>query len=75
MHRMGYHEPGRNMLDAQLGYGVPIGTEFGGTPRLRLATAAHGGDYRVGYAMRTREAQRVGLKLAMDAQARKNPWT
>ena len=36
-------------LDTEVGYGLPIGARFVGTPRVGLRTSEHGREYRVGY--------------------------
>ena len=42
---------GGDRLDTEVGYGLPIGTRFVGTPRVGLRTSEYGRDYRVGYGM------------------------
>ena len=36
-------------LDAEVGYGLPVGRRFVGTPTVGVGTSAHGRDYRLGY--------------------------
>ena len=36
-------------LDAELGYGLPVGSRFVGTPTVGVGTSAYGRDYRLGY--------------------------
>ena len=36
-------------LDAEVGYGLPVGSRFVGTPRVGVGTSADGRDYRLGY--------------------------
>ena len=38
-------------LNAEVGYGLPVGTRFVGTPRVGLATSQYGREYQVGYAL------------------------
>ena len=36
-------------LDGEVGYGLPVGSRFVGTPRVGFTTSQYGRDYRVGY--------------------------
>ena len=38
-------------LDGKVGYGLPFGSRFVGTPWVGFATSAHGRDYRLGYSI------------------------
>ena len=38
-------------VDAELGYGLPVGARFVGTPRVGFSSSEHGRDYRVGYGL------------------------
>ena len=38
-------------LDTEVGYGMPIGSRFVGTPRAGVRTSEYGRDYRIGYGM------------------------
>ena len=38
---------GGNRLDTEVGYGLPIGARFVGTPRVGLRTSEYGRDYRL----------------------------
>ena len=40
-----------NSLDAEVGYGLPVGSRFVGTPRVGFTTSEYGQDYRVGYGL------------------------
>ena len=40
---------GGNRLDTEVGYGLPIGSRFVGTPRAGARTSEYGRDYRIGY--------------------------
>ena len=44
---------GGNRLDIEVGYGLPIGARFVGTPRVGLPTSEYGRDYRVPRRTRT----------------------
>ena len=64
---------GGNRLDTELGYGLPIGARFVGTPRVGLRTSEYGRDYRVGYGMQVLEQGRLNLELGIDAERRESP--
>ena len=38
-----------NRLDGEVGYGLPVGSRFVGTPTFGVGTSASGRDYRLGY--------------------------
>ena len=40
-----------NRLDGEVGYGLPVGSRFVGTPRAGFSTSEYGRDYRVGYGL------------------------
>ncbi len=60
-------------VDAEVGYGLPVGARFVGTPRLGLTTSQYGRDYRVGYGLRVLEQGKVSFELGVDAQRRESP--
>ena len=64
---------GGNRLDTEVGYGLPIGARFVGTPRAGVRTSEYGRDYRVGYGMQVLEQGRVNLQLGIDAERRESP--
>ena len=53
---------GGNRLDTEVGYGLPIGARFVGTPRVGLRTSEYGRDYR----LRVERAPLVEATLAQD---------
>ena len=61
-----------NSLDAEVGYGVPVGSRLVGTPKLGLRTSAHGKDYRLGYSLGVLSRERLALELGVEAQRREN---
>ena len=63
----------RNRLDTEVGYGLPIGARFVGTPRVGLRTSEHGREYRVGYGIRVAERSKLDLELGIEAERRENP--
>ena len=64
---------GGNRLDTEVGYGLPIGARFVGTPRVGLRTSEYGRDYRIGYGMQVLEQGKLNLQLGIDAERRESP--
>ena len=62
-----------NRLDGEVGYGLPVGTRFVGTPRVGFSTSEYGQDYRVGYGLGVLERESLNLELGVDAQRRTSP--
>ena len=62
-----------NRLDGEVGYGLPVGSRFVGTPRAGFSTSEHGGDYRVGYGLAVLDRERLNLELGVDVQHRESP--
>ena len=60
-------------VDAEVGYGLPVGARFVGTPRVGLTTSPYGRDYRVGYGLGVLEQGQVNFELGVDAQRRESP--
>ena len=60
-------------LDSEVGYGVPIGKRFVGTPRAGIRTSEYGQDYRLGYSMGVLEANELKLQIGIDAEQRHIP--
>ena len=71
------HEPlrggGGQRLDSEVGYGMPIGSRFVGTPRAGVRTSEYGRDYRIGYGMQVLEQRKLNLQLGIDAERRESP--
>ena len=59
-------------VDADVGYGLPVGARFVGTPRVSLATSQYGRDYRVGYGLGLLDRDKLNLELGVDAQRRES---
>jgi hypothetical protein len=61
-------------VDAEVGYGLPAGARFVGTPRVGWTTSPYGRDYRrVGYGLGALEQGKVDFELGVDAQRRESP--
>ncbi len=68
---MGSHQmygAGRQ-VNAEIGYGLPVGARFVGTPRVGDSASQHGGDYSLGLL----NSEELRLELGVDAQRRENP--
>ena len=64
---------GGQRLDTEVGYGLPIGARFVGTPRAGVRTSEYGRDYHVGYGMQVLEQGRLNVQLGIDAERRESP--
>ncbi len=62
-----------NRVDGEVGYGLPVGSRFVGTPRVGLSTSEYGRDYRVGYSFRVLGGGGPAFELGVDAQRRESP--
>ena len=62
-----------NRLDGEVGYGLPVGSRFVGTPRVGFSTSEYGRDYRVGYGRGVLNGESLMFELGLDAQRRENP--
>ncbi len=60
-------------VDAEVGYGLPVGARLVGTPRVGLTTSQYGRDYRVGYGLGVLDRSDVNFELGVDAQRRESP--
>ena len=60
-------------LDAEVGYGLPVGSRFVGTPRVGVGTSASGKDYRLGYGLGVLNQERLHVELGVDAHHRESP--
>ena len=72
---MGAHEMygAGGQLTAEVGYGLPVGARFVGTPRVGLTTSPYGRDYRVGYGLGVLDRSDVNFELGVDPQRRESP--
>ena len=62
-----------NRLDGEVGYGLPVGSRFVGTPRIGLTTSEYGQAYRLGYGMTLIDKKALGFELGVDAERRESP--
>ncbi len=62
-----------NRLDGEVGYGLPVGSRFVGTPRVGFSTSEYGRDYRVGYGLGVLNRESLNFELGVDAQRRESP--
>ena len=62
-----------NRLDGEVGYGLPLGRRFVGTPRVGFSTSAYGRDYRVDYGLGVLSRESLHVELGVDAQRRESP--
>ena len=60
-------------VDAEVGYGLPVGARLVGTPRVSVRTSPSGRAYGFGYGLGVLEQGRVHFDLGIDAQRRENP--
>ena len=62
-----------NRLDGEVGYGLPVGRRFVGTPRVGFSTSEYGQDYRVGYGLGVLDREGLNFELGVEAQRRNSP--
>ena len=60
-------------VDAELGYGLPVGRRLVGTPRVGFGTSAYGRAYQLGYSLGALETEKMDLELGVEAQRRERP--
>ena len=59
-----------NRLDGEVGYGLPVGSRFVGTPRIGFSASEYGQDYRVGYGLGVLDRESMNFELGVEAQRR-----
>ena len=62
-----------NSLDAEVGYGLPVGSRLVGMPKLGLRTSEYGKDYRLGYSLGVLSRESLAFELGVEAQRRESP--
>ena len=60
-------------LDSEVGYGLPVGSRFVGTPRVGFGTSQYGRDYRLGYGLSVLQAGAMHFEVGVEAQRRESP--
>ena len=60
-------------LNAEVGYGLPVGVRFVGTPKVGISNSTYGRHYRFGYGLGVLERGKVNFELAAEAQRRESP--
>ena len=60
-------------VNAEVGYGLPVGSRPVGTPRVGLTTSEYGRDYRLGYSLGALGTEGLKFKLGVDAQRWESP--
>ena len=60
-------------FDGDVGYGLPVGSRFVGTPRIGFSTSEYGRDYRIGYGLGVLDGESLNFELGVDAQRRESP--
>ena len=60
-------------LEAELGYGLPVGSRLVGTPRFGVGASEHGRDYRLGYGLTLFERGDTSFDVGVDARRRESP--
>ena len=66
-------QDGGARLDTEVGYGLPVGSRFVGTPRVGIRTSEHGRDYRLGYGMQVLKKGQLRLQVGVEAERRVSP--
>ncbi|MCY4121580.1 MAG: hypothetical protein OXG72_11745, partial [Acidobacteria bacterium] len=59
-------------VNAEVGYGLPVGARFVGTPRVGMTASPYGRDYRVGYTLGVLDSRSLQFELGVDAQRRES---
>ena len=52
-----------NRLDGEVGWGLPVGSRFVGTPRVGFSASEYGKDYRVGYGLGVLNRESLNFEL------------
>ena len=63
-----------NASDTDLGYGLPVGSRFVGTPTVGFGTSEYGRDYRLGYSLGVLQDGATRFEVGVDAQRRESPF-
>ena len=60
-------------LEAEVGYGLPVGHRFVGTPRLGVGTSEYGRDYRLGYRLGLQGGADPAVEFGVETERREYP--
>ena len=60
-------------LEAELGYGLPVGGRLVGMPRFGIGASGHGRDYTLGYGLTVAQGGAMHFELGIDANRRESP--
>ena len=60
-------------LNGEVGYGLPVGGRFVGTPRVGFSRSEHSRDYRVGYGLGVLETGSLHVEVGVDALRSESP--
>ena len=60
-------------LESEVGYGLPIGSRYVGTPRVGVRTSEYGRSYGIGYRLQALKQERVRLGLGIEFERRESP--
>ena len=61
-----------NRVEAEVGYGMPVGGRFVGTPKLAFGTSQTGRDYQLGYSLGVLRRESLQFDLGAHAQLRES---
>ena len=61
-----------NRLEAELGYGLPVGIRLVGTPRFGIGTSEYGRDYRLGYGLTVLQRGSMSFELGIEGTRRES---
>ena len=61
-----------NSLEAELGYGLPVGSRLVGTPRFGIGTSEYGRDYRLGYGLTVLQRGSMNFELGIEGTRRES---
>ena len=60
-------------LEAELGYGMPVGGRLVGVPSFGIGASGHGRDYRLGYGLTVAQGGAMHFDLGVYANRRESP--
>ena len=60
-------------VDAELAYGLPVGSRFVGTPRMGFGSSAYGRSYQFGYRLGALGTEEMDFELGVDGHRRESP--